>query len=591
VTRLKVAETQGVEGVHINDIKDKALVAIEGSQIQDYISILKTYILFFKRKLQQETTDENKDGFRTSIRTAIKYIELTLGNSPGLDEQIVNEKFFFEKFAARVESSICGEIERARSKWQKLLKTGAIGRDARNWCEFARIEIDNDEQEKARKIYHQGVHFATENLDDIYKSGRDFELLYGSVEQVDELELKIERKKENILKKTEREAFEKEKAQKRARNDRAKIEKKGQKQFQPMAFVKQVDGTEPDTPPRKRRKDSNQSEDKMDVDDKSTNRDSDEPFAKPAFKAPFMPPPPMMVPPKLNAPKVKKDDKNKKVDKSVTKVLPQQKHAETDEEKSRTIFISNIKYDCYQPEKKIRDLLLGCGEIEAVRLVKKGALFRGYAYVTFVEKESIETALLRDRNQIEGRPAFITKHVDKDSVENKKEFKFNDGKEHCRVFCKGFKKDISRDQIVKIFEPVGTIVDIRLPETREGRRKEFFYVEFGSGLEATKANLTLHDKPIGWQDRPVQVEVSNPPKRGKEAKEKKEMDISKTAYGTPKSKFNLVPRMIPSKVITVAKPVVKVSEKESSVTEPEKNEESKKSVGMSNADFRAKFFN
>ena len=48
-----------------------------------------------------------------------------------------------------------------------------------------------------------------------------------------------------------------------------------------------------------------------------------------------------------------------------------------------------------------------------------------------------------------------------------KDFKFNDGKEHCRVFCKGFKKDISRDEIMKIFEPVGTIVDIRLPETRE----------------------------------------------------------------------------------------------------------------------------
>ena len=74
VTRLKVAETQGVESAIINDIKDKALVAIEGSQIQDYVSILKTYILFFKRKLQQETTDENKDGFRTAIRTAIKYI-------------------------------------------------------------------------------------------------------------------------------------------------------------------------------------------------------------------------------------------------------------------------------------------------------------------------------------------------------------------------------------------------------------------------------------------------------------------------------------------------------------------------------------
>ena len=48
-----------------------------------------------------------------------------------------------------------------------------------------------------------------------------------------------------------------------------------------------------------------------------------------------------------------------------------------------------------------------------------------------------------------------------------KDFKFNDGKEHCRVFCKGFKKDISRDEITKIFETIGTIVDIRLPETRE----------------------------------------------------------------------------------------------------------------------------
>ena len=140
-----------------------------------------------------------------------------------------------------------------------------------------------------------------------------------------------------------------------------------------MAFVKQVDGTEPDTPPRKRRKNSaDQSEEKMEVDEKPTNQDA--PFAKPAFKAPLMPPPPMMTPPKLatkqKGDKTKKDDKNKKVDKSELALQPQQKHAETDEEKSRTIFISNIKYDCYQPEKKIRDLLLGCGEIEVSRIFK-----------------------------------------------------------------------------------------------------------------------------------------------------------------------------------------------------------------------------
>ena len=61
-----------------------------------------------------------------------------------------------------------------------------------------------------------------------------------------------------------------------------------------------------------------------------------------------------------------------------------------------------------------------------------------------------------------------------------KDFKFNDGKEHCRVFCKGFKKDISREEIVKIFEPVGTIVDIRLPETREVNYKKMLILRVES---------------------------------------------------------------------------------------------------------------
>ena len=66
-----------------------------------------------------------------------------------------------------------------------------------------------------------------------------------------------------------------------------------------------------------------------------------------------------------------------------------------------------------------------------------------------------------------------------------KDFKFNDGKEHCRVFCKGFKKDISREEIVKIFEPVGTIVDIRLPETREVNYKKRVEI---SGVESSAPN-------------------------------------------------------------------------------------------------------
>ena len=147
-----------------------------------------------------------------------------------------------------------------------------------------------------------------------------------------------------------------------------------------------------------------------------------------------------------------------------------------------SIVDTNYSYTLFQPEKKVRELLLGCGEIEGMRLVRKGALFRGYGYVTFKEKSGADNALLRDRNHVEKRPVFITKHVDKvsllcserceqkdfkDSVEQKKDFKFNDGKEDHRVFAKGFKVQITREEIDKIFGEVGTIVDVRLPENRQ----------------------------------------------------------------------------------------------------------------------------
>ena len=55
----------------------------------------------------------------------------------------------------------------------------------------------------------------------------------------------------------------------------------------------------------------------------------------------------------------------------------------------------------------------------------------------------------------------------KDSGEKKKDFKFHDGKEDHRIFAKGFNVDISREEIDVIFGKIGTIVDVRLPETRQ----------------------------------------------------------------------------------------------------------------------------
>merc|ERR1712147_143191 len=113
-------------------------------------------------------------------------------------------------------------------------------------------------------------------------------------------------------------------------------------------------------------------------------------------------------------------------------------------------------------------------------------------------------------------------------------------------------------------------------------------------MGATKANLKLHDQLIDGNK--VEVLVSNPPKRGAERgeKEKKEMDISKTAYATPKSKFNLVPRMVPSAVtkkpLTTKKPEI-AAPAPTSAGDKKQEKTSSSNNGLSNADFRAKFLN
>ena len=73
-----------------------------------------------------------------------------------------------------------------------------------------------------------------------------------------------------------------------------------------------------------------------------------------------------------------------------------------------------MDYRALQPENDVRNIFVGCGEIEEIRLIRNGILFRGYGYVLFKNKEGADNALLRDRTKIKGRPAFVSKFTDKE---------------------------------------------------------------------------------------------------------------------------------------------------------------------------------
>ena len=152
------------------------------------------------------------------------------------------------------------------------------------------------------------------------------------------------------------------------------------------------------------------------------------------FKAPMPMAPPMGLPtafgskkpvqPKKRPPPIQKDNKSSQ-DKNEQKeeVDPNQpkfKHAETAEEKERTVYVSNMDYKLKNPEKELKKIFVGCGDIEEYRMVKNGVLFRGYGYVMFKEKKGHDNALLRDRTRINGRPCFVSKFSEPGENKNKK---------------------------------------------------------------------------------------------------------------------------------------------------------------------------
>lgn len=79
-----------------------------------------------------------------------------------------------------------------------------------------------------------------------------------------------------------------------------------------------------------------------------------------------------------------------------------------------SVFISNLAYTLEEPEAKLRTLFETRGPIKQIRPVfsTKGS-FKGYGYVQFESPMSVPEALKLDRQEVEGRPMYVSPCVDK----------------------------------------------------------------------------------------------------------------------------------------------------------------------------------
>lgn len=79
-----------------------------------------------------------------------------------------------------------------------------------------------------------------------------------------------------------------------------------------------------------------------------------------------------------------------------------------------SIFVSNLPFNLEDPEGELRELFKSCGTIQQVRPVfaAKG-VFRGYCYLQFEDRLAVPEALKLDRQEVKGRPMFVSPCVDK----------------------------------------------------------------------------------------------------------------------------------------------------------------------------------
>ena len=98
---MKVLEEKDSDKNEIDSVMNSALECLESAQIESYLSLWWQFVLFYKRRLQKNPTDDCKEDFRGSIRRVVKHID-KLADASENTHALCRE---FEFFAAKIEAT------------------------------------------------------------------------------------------------------------------------------------------------------------------------------------------------------------------------------------------------------------------------------------------------------------------------------------------------------------------------------------------------------------------------------------------------------------------------------------------------------
>ncbi|XP_063223393.1 squamous cell carcinoma antigen recognized by T-cells 3-like isoform X2 [Bacillus rossius redtenbacheri] len=273
---------------------------------------------------------------------------------------------------------------------------------------------------------------------------------------------------------------------------------------------------------------------------------------------------------------ISEKEKNKYVDKSKEKALqtkkdkrklrklldgilePQQEPVEEtnvdndDDTPKNAIFLSNLPYTTF--EDRITEIFSDIGEIKRV-VIEKDSLYKtkGFGFVEFESPDDVAIALRKDGMMVDGRPMFVSEYIREKSSRTKFATRFSGGLEENKLFVRGLGMSTTKNSLRKFFEPYGSLQEVRLVMTREGKSRGFAYVEFASVDDACKAREELNGTKL--EGHVIEVSISNPAYQEetlrRERQEKRFSDDrlprKKESFSSSRSRFSYSPQRHSSK--------------------------------------------
>ncbi|XP_057295311.1 squamous cell carcinoma antigen recognized by T-cells 3-like isoform X2 [Hydractinia symbiolongicarpus] len=549
----------------------------------EYLQVWLVNCDYHRRRISEWAFEEDKvEELHKSFESGITYMNHYFG--------LEGDKYcVLLREWAHIEAKYLQNVKRGQELWDTVMKKHS--RDPLMWMEYVHYLMLFSDVVTVRRVFQRAVQISFDQPESICEAFIKFERQYGTLEEVDDAQQKVdtqlerikEKKKKDALKDASFQADQRKKNKHKNKEDAGKAGKKKKKKKEikenPLKRgMKDENSAEIQTKKLKENEDfagmrtaggievqskyfniSNTHEgERMDV--AATIQTSGEVTSEVSTSAEHPPP---QQPEQLEE---KASDGVDKVDNNLS------------------IFLSNLLFTV--DEMHLRSMFEECGEIETIRIiVNKAGKSKGYAYLQFKNKESVAEALKLDRETLLGRPVFVSECVDK--KEKPTEFKFPTTLDKHTLYVSNLPFELTSDQLKEHFVQAGQIKQFRLVTNRSGKSKGYAYVEYEKEADATSALLKL-DKTV-LNNRPINVALSNPPARKQQKQNQPAHEQTKPevkdipgSRGRSKTQLSLVPRSLQkasndskTQVAATSTPTSKTSSSSSSM-----------SGAMSNNDFR-----